>query len=149
MSFHHFFAFLSFAFSLYTFFKVNPPVEVIIDEKLHFLNGEMGYYNDSMEFINVLGGYNFLVSNIYFFSIRIINSRNYPVSIFDITLVDENDNTISYHKACNIPYYSKIPKLIIKTSSTSIGLNLTSSHYHALQPGTFSHLYIAIPLHEI
>lgn len=29
------FAFLAFSFSLYTFYKVNPPVEVIIDEKLH------------------------------------------------------------------------------------------------------------------
>lgn len=102
-----------------------------------------------MEFINVLGSCNSPVSNIYFLSLRIINSRSYPVSIFDITLVDENNNAISYHKGCNIPYYSKIPKLIIKTSSTSIGLNLPYSHYHTLQPGTFSHLDIAIPLDEI
>lgn len=138
------FGMLAFLFSLYTFYKVTAPIGVIWNNNLTIATGEIGYYNDAINFINVLG----TNSPIVLLNIRIVNSRNYPISMFDIDIVDENNNHFTYFKSCTIPYYSEIPKLLIN-SSPQIALNLPYSHYQTFEPGSFSHVDIAISLDDI
>lgn len=102
-----------------------------------------------MKFVNVFNIFNNDFFPFYIISIRIINPRNYPISIFNINVKDEQNNQLSYFKSMTIPYFNKINKLIAKTSITSIGLNLPYSHYKTILAGSFSHVDIVVPLSEI
>lgn len=138
----------AFLLSIIIFYKTLAPIDIEISS-CELINAEIGYFNENMQFVNVISDLDDKIFPFYIISIRIINPRNYPISIFNINLIDEKNNKLTYYKKMIIPYYSEIPKLIAKNSNTSIGLNLPYSHYETLSAGTFSHVDIVVPLNEV
>lgn len=142
-------AVIAFVFSIISFFRTVPDIDIEIDNCI-YMNAVVGFHTDEMEFKNIFLQPEDVCSQLYFITIKVINPRNHPISIFNISATDGNNNKLTYYKNVHVPHLNERDKLVVKTSdNTFIGCNLPYSDYKTINPGEFCYVNIVIPDTEI
>ncbi|WP_053983411.1 hypothetical protein [Niameybacter massiliensis] len=132
-------------------YKSNAPITVNLIDQPFTQVGMIGYYDDADSFVPIFVSDNDkdLNMEMCFMSLRIINPKSYPITLFNFYVSDENKRIIPYFNRLQASFLPKDLKLIAKCLDYSMGITLPYSHYITIEPGSFSHVDIIVAAKEL
>lgn len=132
-------------------YKSNAPITVTLLDQPFTETGTIGYYDDADSFVPIFVSDNTeeLNMDMCFISLRIINPKSYPITLFNFYVSDENKRIIPYFNRLQASFLPTDLKLIAKCLNYSMGITLPYSHYITIEPGSFSHVDIIITAKDL